>query len=67
MNDRIGFYAGGGGLPRTEQQPVGLIAPRAVQGRAVRPAHTPQIKRKPPDKLEASFYAGGGVGTHTCY
>ena len=28
--DKIGtllFYAGGGGLPRTEQQPAGLIAP----------------------------------------
>ena len=23
----MGFYAGGGGLPRTEQQPAGLIAP----------------------------------------
>ena len=46
------FYAGGGGLPRTERQPAGLIARPAKQGRAVRPAHTPQIKNKtPPDKL----------------
>ena len=39
------------------------------QGRAVRPAHTPQIKKKtPPDKLgEFLFYAGGGGRTHTCY
>ena len=39
------------------------------QGRAVRPAHTPQIKKKtPPDKLrELLFYAGGGGRTHTCY
>ena len=28
----------------------------AVQGRAVRPAHTPQIKRKPPDKLEGFLF-----------
>ena len=41
-----------GGLPRTERQPAGLIARPAKQGRAVRPAHTPQIKKKtPPDKL----------------
>ena len=39
------------------------------QGRAVRPAHAPQIKNKtPPDKLgELLFYAGGGGRTHTCY
>lgn len=39
------------------------------QGRAVRPAHAPQIKKKtPPDKLgEFLFYAGGGGRTHTCY
>ena len=63
------FYAGGGGLPRTERQPAGLIARPAKQGRAVRPAHTPQIKKKtPPDKLrEFLFYAGGGGRTHTCY
>ena len=63
------FYAGGGGLPRTERQPAGLIARPAKQGRAVRPAHMPQIKKKtPPDKLgKFSFYAGGGGRTHTCY
>ena len=63
------FYAGGGGLPRTERQPAGLIARPAKQGRAVRPAHTPQIKKRtPPDKLgEFLFYAGGGGRTHTCY
>ena len=39
------------------------------QGRAVRPTHAPQIKKKtPPDKLgKFSFYAGGGGRTHTCY
>ena len=48
----VSFYAGGGGLPRTERQPAGLIARPAKQGRAVRPTHTPQIKKKtPPDKL----------------
>ena len=36
------------------------------QGRAVRPTHTPQIKKKtPPDKLGEFFYAGGGGRTHT--
>lgn len=40
----------------------------SVQGRAVRPAHAPQIKKKtPPDKLGEFFYAGGGGRTHTCY
>ena len=38
------------------------------QGRAVRPAHTPQIKRKPPRQAGGlPFYAGGGGRTHTCY
>ena len=38
------------------------------QGRAVRPAHTPQIKKKtPPACLGEFFYAGGGGRTHTCY
>ena len=33
---------------------------RQVQGRAVRPAHTPQIKRKPPRQAGGlPFYAGG--------
>ena len=48
---------GGGGLPRTERQPAGLIARPAGQGRAVRPTHTPQIKRKLP---QTSWGTGGG-------
>lgn len=48
----ISYGLANGGLPRTERQPAGLIAHPAGQGRAVRPAHTPQIKKKtPPDKL----------------
>ena len=65
----IPYGLANGGLPRTERQPAGLIARPAEQGRAVRPAHTPQIKKEtPPDKLEEFlFYAGGGGRTHTCY
>ena len=48
------FYAGGGGLPRTERQPAGLIARPAGQGRAVRPAHTPQIKKETPPNCDMS-------------
>ena len=42
----IPYGLANGGLPRTERQPAGLIAHPAEQGRAVRPAHTPQIKKK---------------------
>ena len=46
-----------GVLPRTERQPAGLIARPAKQGRAVRPAHMPQIKKKtPPDKLRELLF-----------
>ena len=54
--------AGGGGLPRTERQPAGLIARPAGQGRAVRPAHTPQIKKELPQTSWGSFFFMPVVG-----
>ena len=52
----MGFYAGGGGLPRTEQQPAGLIAPLLCRVVLFDPLTRRRKKESPPDKLEGFLF-----------
>ena len=53
---RVLRYAGGGGLPRTEQQPAGLIAPLLCRVVLFDPLTRRRQKGSPPDKLEGFLF-----------